>query len=452
MATLRPCQEILWPEVVKIGNRPNNGMDLNRPPSPTVEPHIQAERSTPERVLDTAAALFWEKGFAATTTREIAAAVGIQQASLYYHVASKESLLYQLCVSSMEQLLADVQSAVDRHEEPLDRLRALIRAHLTTLLKHQVRHVTMLTELRALSKRHHAEVLARRKRYANLVRAIIEEGQAAAKIRTDIPAKYLYLALLNVLNRAVIWFRTDQPLSADQLAGEFAPIYLNGALAEPDHGSIALPELDNRKKRTKPSRAAKAVRRTTSQRLLDAAASLFASKGYGATSTREIATALGIQKASLYYHIGSKEELLYGICKSSLEQIRSDVETALAAAADPLDRIVALICAHVESLLRDQEKHSVAVAEMHLLSPERLARVQALRDDYENLVRSVLDEAYSAGVLRRDIQVKYLCLSLLGLMNRLEVWYKRGGPLSPHEFGQLVGVIFLTGAAARPHA
>lgn len=453
MAALRRCQEIPYAEVVKIGNRPKNGMDLNHTPSSTVEPHLQAERSTPERVLDTAAALFWEKGFAATTTREIAAAVGIQQASLYYHVASKESLLYQLCVSSMEQLLADVQSAVDPHREPIERLRALIRAHLTALLKHQVRHVTMLTELRALSKRHHAEVLALRKRYANLVRSIIEEGQAAARIRTDIPAKYLYLALLNVLNRAVIWFRTDQLLTADQLADEFAPIYLNGAMAEPGHASITLPNLDQHKKRTpKPSRAAKAGRRTTSQRLLDAAASLFASKGYGATSTREIATALGIQKASLYYHIGSKEELLYGICKSSLEQIRADVETALATVTDPLDRIVALICAHVESLLRDQEKHSVAVAEMHLLSPQRLAQVQALRDSYENLVRSVLEQAYSAGVLRRDIPVKYLSLSLLGLMNRLEVWYQRGGPLSPHEFGQLLGVIFLTGAAARPHA
>ena len=63
-------------------------MNLNRTSSPAVDAPVPALRSTPERVLDTAAALFWEKGYAATTTREIAAAVGIQQASLYYHVAS----------------------------------------------------------------------------------------------------------------------------------------------------------------------------------------------------------------------------------------------------------------------------------------------------------------------------------------------------------------------------
>src|SRR5690348_10553126 len=105
-------------------------MDSERIPSPTMETAAPSDRSTPERVLDTAAALFWEKGYAATTTREIAAAVGIQQASLYYHVDSKESLLYQLCVSSMEQLLADVQAPVDQGTGPLERLREIGRAHV----------------------------------------------------------------------------------------------------------------------------------------------------------------------------------------------------------------------------------------------------------------------------------------------------------------------------------
>ena len=424
-------------------------MDSERTSSSTLETAARSERSTPERVLDTAAALFWEKGYAGTTTREIASAVGIQQASLYYHVDSKEGLLYQLCMSSMDQLLADVQSAVDRPRDPLERIRALVGAHLSTLVKHQIRHVTMLTELRALSKRHHAEVLALRRKYANLVRSVLEEAQAAGKIRTDIPARYLYLALLNILNWAVVWYRRDQALTATQLADLFWPIYRSGAMAPAARAPLELPNLDHHRRRaSKSAKPGKAARKLTSERLLDAAASLFASRGYSATSTREIAAALGIQKASLYYHIGSKEELLFGVCKSSLEQIRTDVEAAVAEAPDQLEKVRALIRAHVESLLRDQEKHSVAVAEMHLLSEERLTQVRALRDGYENLVRSVLQEAQSAGLLRQDVHVKYLCLSLLGLMNRVEVWYRRGGPLSPPEFGQLLGVIFLTGAAA----
>ncbi|HLK51082.1 MAG TPA: TetR family transcriptional regulator [Bryobacteraceae bacterium] len=435
--------------MLRLETEPFAGTSMDPERTPTIETPAPSDRSTPERVLDTAAALFWEKGYAAATTREIAAAVGIQQASLYYHVNSKEGLLYQLCVSSMEQLLADVQSSVQGHRDPLDQLRALVGAHLSTLVKHQIRHVTMLTELRALSKRHHAEVLALRRKYADLVRSVLEQAQATGKIRTDIPARYLYLALLNILNWAVVWFRRDQALNADQLADVFWPIFLRGTLASSARLSLELPNLNNHRRRApKSAKSSKTARKLTSERLLDAAASLFAARGYGATSTREIAAALGIQKASLYYHIGSKEELLFGVCKSSLEQIRADVEAAVAGVPDRLEKIRALICAHVESLLRDQEKHSVAMAEMHLLSADRLAQVRALRDAYENLVRSVLHEAQNTGLLRQDVPVKYLCLSLLGLMNRLEVWYRRGGPLSPHEFGQLLGVIFLTGAAA----
>ena len=428
-------------------------MNLTRSSSSILDNQGQTEKPTQERLLDTAAALFWEKGYAATTTRQIASAVGIQQASLYYHVPSKEGLLYQLCVSSLEQLLLDVQSALQQASPP-ERLLAFIPVHLTTLLKHQIRHVTMLTELRGLSKTHRVEVLTLRKSYADLVRSILSDLQAAGAIRTDIPAKYLYLALLNMLNWAVIWFRRDEALAADQLAGLFTPIYLNGAAAEVGQVKLALPDFGRPKKgaSSKMNRQARPTPQRTGERLLDAAASLFSKKGYGATSTREIAAALGIQKASLYYHIGSKEDLLYAICKSSLEQIRSDVEAAVAQEQKPLERIATLVCSHVESMLRDQEKHSVAVSEMHLLSADRLAQVRLLRDAYENLVRSVLQQAQDAGVLRTDIQVKYLCLSLLGLINRVEVWYRRGGGLTPHELGKLLSVIFLTGAAARPPA
>ena len=124
-------------------------MDSSPARSSTFETSVQADpdqagRPTAERLFDIAAALFCEKGYAATTTREIAAVAGIQQASLYYHEAGKEDLL------------------------------------------HQIRHVTMLKELRALSDPHCTAVIALRKKYANLVRSVIEGAQAAAAIRVDI--------------------------------------------------------------------------------------------------------------------------------------------------------------------------------------------------------------------------------------------------------------------------
>jgi TetR/AcrR family transcriptional regulator, cholesterol catabolism regulator len=419
----------------------NQSTGDNQALNPTVTPP-----ATAERLFDTAAAIFFEKGYAGATTREIASALGIQQASLYHHISGKEDLLRQICVTPLEQLLAEAEASVLEAANPLERIRILARTHVRAILKHQIRYVTMLNEMRALSEPHRAEVVALRRKYADLVRTLIEEAQAAGSIRTDIPARYLYLALLNVLNWAVLWYRKGQTLSEEELARMFLSIYLAGASTVPDRVPFEMPS-------PRPARRKKPVGaggRSTLERLLDTAAALFSKKGYAATSTREIAAILGIRKASLYYHIENKEDLLYAICKSSLERIRSDVAFALkgVSANDPLGRIRALIRAHLENLVHGQVAHSVAVGEMRALSGARLHEVIALRDAYEELVRSVLDDARKAGVLRGDIRVKYLCLILLGLLNRVELWYRSSGPLSPDQLARVFETIFLTGAEA----
>jgi AcrR family transcriptional regulator len=407
-----------------------------------------AGRPTAERLFDIAATLFYRKGYAATTTREIAAALGIQQASLYYHVTGKEDLLHQICVSSLDQLLTDVQAAISAVNNPVERIHVLARTHLRIILRHQIRHVTMLNELRALSEPHRIAVMALRKQYANLVRSVLEDAQSAGAVRGDIPARYLYLALLNILNWAVRWFHRGQTLSEDQLARIFTSIFLTGAAAAPE--SIPPVSLVMRRSRRKAPAAADESRQSTFQRMLDAAAALFSTKGYAATSTREIAGILGIRKASLYYHIETKEDLLYAICKSSLEQIRGDVAAALEGVDDPLARIPTLVRSHIRNLVRSQTAHSVAVGEMHALSGARLKEVIALRDAYEDLVRSVLQDARRAGVLREDVSIKYLCLILLGLLNRVEIWYRPDGTLSPDQLADVFERIFLAGAAAIP--
>jgi|SRR5579863_748810 len=410
----------------------------------------QPERSTTERLFDAATALFWREGYSATTTREIAAALGIQQASLYHHMASKEDLLYRICLASLEPFLVDVPAAVSKIENPLERIRSLIHTHLTILLRYQQRNVTFLTELRSLTQRHRAEVLALRDEYEQFSRATLESAQRTGVIREDVPVKYLSLALMSMLNYAAIWFRKGKGLDAEQLAGIFTKVFLDGAATPGARALLTLPDFGAEEKTPVPR-----IRRTrvavvdnpALARALAAAVGLFSRKGYAATSTREVAKLLGIQKASLYYHVESKEDLLFLICQSSLEQIRNDVELAIREIQDPLDRTRTLICSHIESLLRDEDRHSTTFTEMHSLSQGRREQILKLRDDYEELVRSVLKEAQAAGILRSDVEVKYLCLILLGLMNRVMVWYRRGGPLSPNQIGRLLAVIFLSGAA-----
>ena len=116
-------------------------------------------------------------------------------------------------------------------------------------------------------------------------------------------------------------------------------------------------------------------------------------KGYAATTTRELADALGVQKASIYYHIRSKEDLLHDICVESLNNILTAVSAAIAYEADPLARIKALIRAHVFAMLADRAKHATMLTELDALSPARRAEVVVLREEYESLVRGVLAHA-----------------------------------------------------------
>ena len=421
---------------------------------------VVSDRSTIDRLFDTAAELFWRQGYGATTTREIAAALGIQQASLYHHIASKEDLLYRICVSSVEPFLETVPAAVEQAACPLDRIRLLIHAHLITLLKYQQRNVTQLTDFRSLSARHRTAILALRDKYEQFTRTTLENAQAAGAIRTDVPAKYLSLALMSILNHASLWFRKGKSpaadrLEEDQLAEIFTKVYLEGAApAIRPRLPLAVVIADQKtggedKKLSRAPRSSLAAEKPALARAVEAAVGLFSRKGYAATSTREVAKLLGIQKATLYYHVESKEDLLFLICQSSLTQIRSDVEAAIRDCSDPLERVQALVSAHIESLLRDEAEHSSAFTEMHALSEQRFQEIMKLRDTYERRVRVVLQEAQDAGALRQDIDAKYLTLALLGIMNRVMVWYRHGGPLSPGQIGRLMGGLFLSGAASK---
>jgi AcrR family transcriptional regulator len=85
---------------------------------------------TEQRILDVATVLFYEKGYHATTMREVAAGVGIKAGSLYNHFPSKEELYFQIAEGVMQSLLAAGSEAVAAAPEPRDQLRAIVRSHV----------------------------------------------------------------------------------------------------------------------------------------------------------------------------------------------------------------------------------------------------------------------------------------------------------------------------------
>src|SRR5262249_60340945 len=124
----------------------------------------------------------------------------------------------------------------------------------------------------------------------------------------------------------------------------------------------------------------------------EVASELFPGNGYAATSVRDIARALDIQGPSLYAHVASKEDVLWSIVDHAATAFEGAADSALADANpdDPVDRLAALVEAHVEVITADPERSSVFVTEWRHLSPDRRAGIASRRDAYEARFRTAI--------------------------------------------------------------
>lgn len=173
--------------------------------------------------------------------------------------------------------------------------------------------------------------------------------------------------------------------------------------------------------------------RLTQQAIVAAAAELFARKGFGATSLDDIAEVLRASKASLYYHIKNKEEIL-----------RLIFLTVLTVSEEPLRTIVESELTPQEKLCRAIE-HQTAVAadrspamtvfyreQPHLTGP--FAREIILRKKvYERYFERIIVEGQQTGSFLPDVDAKIAAFGLLGMCNWLSQWYSAGGHYTPRQ-------------------
>jgi AcrR family transcriptional regulator len=421
---------------------------IDRNPEATANRRLTAGETTRKRLQQVALDLFWEKGYRSTTTRDVAASLGVQQASLYYHMKNKEDLLHGICYSSFLQVVENAEAAAAGAGNPLEAIREIARSHLMTTLEYQKEFSVALIECRALGPDYRAEIEALWSRYYMMSYEVLDEAKAAGLIRKDIPNKYIYTPLMCMLNWSALWYRQGKGLSVGELDELYARVFFDGAANSEFKRNVRSEAVcRNVEFLISPiaSSAQFAVNETYAK-LLDTACALFARKGYFATSIREIASAMGIQKASLYYYISSKEDLIYQISKTATEHVTACVNAALAQVSSPEERLYAFITSHVAGLLQHQNWHAAANEElMHAFSAGRKKEIVAMRDAYEHMARGILEDAQSAGLIRSDIPSKFLSLILFGMITNLYSWYQSEVDLPPIELGAILADLFMAG-------
>lgn len=160
--------------------------------------------------------------------------------------------------------------------------------------------------------------------------------------------------------------------------------------------------------------------------LIREAARLFRRKGYDATSTRDIATATGMQSGSPFYHFKSKQALLYAVMEEGMRSAVEQQQRALAkaSAADAATTLRTLVRNHFDVLLGPGSDFiPVMLYEARSITPRQRAQLAQLQSEYEAPWVPVLEQLRDAGRLKSD--VKLARLLMFGALNWSAQWYDR---------------------------
>ncbi|HJR45198.1 MAG TPA: TetR/AcrR family transcriptional regulator [Actinomycetota bacterium] len=179
--------------------------------------------------------------------------------------------------------------------------------------------------------------------------------------------------------------------------------------------------------------------------LIGIAARLFSERGYHGTSMQHLAEVLGVQRGSLYAHIGSKEELLFEVVTEGADRFLQRGESALKLEAPASERLRSLLVGHVETAIEHLDAATVFLNEWRYLSPELRALIQDKRDRYEAIVRDIVTDGIRAGEFRNDADVRFAARLVLSAGNWTYTWYRPGGELGPKEIGERFSELVIRG-------
>jgi AcrR family transcriptional regulator len=180
----------------------------------------------------TAAQLFRDRGFDATSVSEVARALGLTKAGLYHHFESKEALLFEIMMFGLDKVRDEVLIPVRAIRDPEQRLRELIARHARIATRGQGAVAHLGDEIRALPSAARRKIEQRQRVYVDLLRRTLAELKAQGKLNGVDPtvAAFSIIGMILWLPR---WFRQNGRLTQAQVADAIASMALGGVLRKP---------------------------------------------------------------------------------------------------------------------------------------------------------------------------------------------------------------------------
>ncbi|WP_242920448.1 TetR/AcrR family transcriptional regulator [Pontibacter liquoris] len=183
--------------------------------------------SRKQQIETTATSLFKSKGFSATSMRDLANALGIEAASIYSHIKSKEEILQRVCFRMATEFFEALDAAQTPDASATEKLRRAIQAHVHVLTRNTAASAVFLHEWRHLSDPFHSTFLALRDKYEARFRFIIQAGMQSGEFTVP-DEKFAALTILSSLNWIHTWYKPEGKMTPDEIADNLATMLLNG--------------------------------------------------------------------------------------------------------------------------------------------------------------------------------------------------------------------------------
>ena len=183
------------------------------------------------QVLAYGTQVFYEKGYAGASMRDLSRASGMSLAGLYYYFESKEKLLYLIQRHTFSTIMAMLREKLEAEDDPERRLRIFIRNHLEYFLANLKAMKVLSHEDEALKGPLGAEISAMKREYYRLCRGLVDEFRRAHGLNGDrISARLAVLSLFGMMNWIYTWHDPRRDASAADLAEQMSEIFLRGLI------------------------------------------------------------------------------------------------------------------------------------------------------------------------------------------------------------------------------
>jgi AcrR family transcriptional regulator len=181
------------------------------------------------------------------------------------------------------------------------------------------------------------------------------------------------------------------------------------------------------------------------EQVIRSAAALFKEKGYAASSMRDLAQKLGIEAASLYSHIKSKEEILQTLCFDMAAEFRASLDDVERQKVSAKEKLTLGIIGHVHVMAKDLTASAVFMNEHRHLSQPYLRDFLLLRINYINRFKSIIEQGVQSGEFKKNIDTKLAVMTLFSSLNWMPLWYSPTSSIEPKELGQQLADMLVNG-------